>query len=253
MEVNYIKQLTEALIRFSDDDRLNPSHVSLYLALFQFWNINRFQNPISINRSEVMRVSKIGSKSTYHRCINELSNWNYLEYRPSKNPMKGSTVNMYTFGTSSGTSDDQVLDMKSPKNEQVLGQVVGQVLVPSINSINNKNITNKNKRKDESNSSPPSPSLKNKSIKKKKRFIPPKLEETKSFFQEQKSTTQNAEMFQNHFESNGWLVGGKTKMKDWKAAARNWILRSNNFANPKSTAAANRLNVNQNKDYGEPL
>jgi len=25
----------------------------------------------------------------------------------------------------------------------------------------------------------------------------------------------------NHFESNGWLVSGKAKMKNWKAAARN--------------------------------
>ncbi|MEX1191935.1 MAG: hypothetical protein WEA99_08170, partial [Brumimicrobium sp.] len=136
--------------------------------------MNRFQNPISINRSEVMRISKIGSKSTYHRCINELSNWNYLEYRPSKNPMKGSIINMYTFGTSSGTSGEQVLDMKSPKNEQVLGQVMGQVLVPSINSINNKNITNKNKRKGESHSPHSSQTPKRKT---QKRFSPPSQNE----------------------------------------------------------------------------
>ncbi len=231
-------------MKFSDDDRLNPSHVSLYLALFQFWNMNRFHNPISINRSEVMRISKIGSKSTYHRCISELSNWNYLEYRPSKNPMKGSTVNMYTFGTSSGTSTKQVVVHNSPKN----GQVVGQVLVPSINSINNTNKKNSNKQSKGESNSPNS-----KKRKTQKRFSPPSLNEIIEFFKEKKATTEDAEKFFNHFESNGWLVGGKTKMKDWQAAARNWILRSNNFANPKSTAAANRLNVNQNKDYGEPL
>ena len=246
MAVNYIKQLTQALVKFSDDDRLNPSHVSLYLALFQFWNMNRFQNPISINRSEVMRISKIGSKSTYHRCINELSKWNYLEYKPSKNPMKGSTINMYTFGTSSGTSDEQVLDMKNPKNEQVLGQVVGQVLVPSINSINNKNITNKNKQ--ESKGELHSPTQKT-----QKRFSPPSMNDVIEFFKEKKSNSQQAEMFFNHFESNGWKVGGRTKMKDWKAAARNWIMRSADFAGVKNQPKPNRLNVNQNKNYGEPL
>ena len=29
--------------------------------------------------------------------------------------------------------------------------------------------------------------------------------------------------FYNHYEANGWKVGGRTKMKDWKAAVRNWV------------------------------
>ena len=242
MKVNYIKQLTEALMKFSDDDRLNPSHVSLYLALFQFWNINRFQNPISINRSEVMRISKIGSKSTYHRCITELSTWNYLEYRPSKNPMKGSTINMYTFGTSSGTSDEQVLDMKSPKNEQV----VGQVLVPSINSINNTNNNKTSKGRKYELHSPNAPR------KTQKRFSPPPLDEIIKFFKEKNANTEDAEKFFNHFESNGWKVGGKTKMKDWQTAARNWIKRSEEFKNQKNQTTS-RLKVNESKNYDIPL
>jgi hypothetical protein len=31
----------------------------------------------------------------------------------------------------------------------------------------------------------------------------------------------DAERFVDHYESNGWMVG-RTKMKDWKAAVRNW-------------------------------
>ncbi|PHR48164.1 MAG: transcriptional regulator [Fluviicola sp.] len=227
-------------MRISDDDRLNPSHVSLYLALFQFWNMNRFQNPISINRSEVMRISKIGSKSTYHRCINELSDWNYLEYRPSKNPMKGSAINMYIFGTSSGTSGDQVVDFKSPKNEQV----VGQVLVPSINSINN---TNNNKTSKGELHSPQTQKRKT-----QKRFSPPTLEEVIEFFNEKKASTVDAEKYFNHFQSNGWKVGGRTKMKDWKAAARNWIMRSNEFKKINDPTSS-RLNVNESKNYDIPL
>ena len=33
---------------------------------------------------------------------------------------------------------------------------------------------------------------------------------------------REAEKFCDHFSSNGWKVGGKTPMKDWKAALRNW-------------------------------
>jgi len=36
---------------------------------------------------------------------------------------------------------------------------------------------------------------------------------------------EQAEMFYDHFESNGWMVG-KNKMKKWEAAARNWIRNS---------------------------
>ena len=117
--------------------------------------------------------------------------------------------------------------------------------------VTQKNNINSNKRKGESHSPPRSPSSKKKSKSKKKKFIPPKLEETKAFFQEQQSTIQNAEMFQNHFESNGWLVGGKTKMKDWKAAARNWIMRSEEFQKNKNPK--NRLHTNEDKAYDIPL
>jgi len=33
---------------------------------------------------------------------------------------------------------------------------------------------------------------------------------------------EEAEAFYDHFESNGWKVGGKAAMKDWHAAARTW-------------------------------
>lgn len=36
----------------------------------------------------------------------------------------------------------------------------------------------------------------------------------------------NPQEFFDHFESNGWKVGGKAPMKDWRAAARNWSRRN---------------------------
>jgi hypothetical protein len=81
----------------------------------------------------------------------------------------------------------------------------------------------------------------------------PNLEQVKEFFKEKNKTDLDAEKFFNHFESNGWLVGGKSKMKNWQAAARNWILNSDKFQSQKKQPSPGNLNVNQNKDYSIPL
>ena len=74
--MNYIKHLTGFFEKVSIDFELNPTHISLYMAVFQLWNQNRFQNPIGISRDELMRISKISSTATFHKCIKELSNHN---------------------------------------------------------------------------------------------------------------------------------------------------------------------------------
>ena len=150
--MNYIKHLTGFFEKVALDRTLNPTHISLYIALFQFWNCNRFKNPISISRDEVMRISKISSKATYHKCLKNLHALGYIDYQPSYNPFRGSHVILFNF------SEDLKPFSKSerkPKNELVSEQVlnksytssetsVEQALVPSINYINNTNNLNEN-------------------------------------------------------------------------------------------------------------
>ena len=52
------------------------------------------------------------------------------------------------------------------------------------------------------------------------RFKKPKIIEIKKYINERGSLI-NAEKFYDYYESNGWKVG-KNKMKNWKAAVRNW-------------------------------
>ncbi len=81
--------------------------------------------------------------------------------------------------------------------------------------------------------------------------FPPSLEHVKIYFDEKSIPAIEAEKFFNYFESNSWLVGGRAKMKDWKAAARNWILNIPKFT-PKHPNN-NQTNLNKSKNYGEPL
>lgn|SRR3990167_842269 len=58
-------------------------------------------------------------------------------------------------------------------------------------------------------------------------FAHPLLETVKEYFKEIESNALEAEKFFDYFSSNGWRVG-RNPMKDWQAAARNWVKRSYN-------------------------
>jgi hypothetical protein len=139
-DINYIKHLNGVFVQFAKDSRLNPTHISLYVALFQLWNYNFFKDEFYINREEVMQYSKIGSKSTYHRCIKELSHWKYLLYTPSHNPFKGSRIKMFDFGTSTKQALYPSRTNIETSNEQALVRINKHIQTIE----NNKNI---NKRK----------------------------------------------------------------------------------------------------------
>jgi hypothetical protein len=247
--MNYIKHLAGFFERVAGDERLNPTHVSMYVSLFQFWNASRFQNPISISRNELMRVSKISAKATYHKCIRELNDYGYLQYRPSYNPFKGSLVYLFNFQAGS----EQALVTDRTKNETS----IEQAQEPYINNTNiiNQTVTNKDKQVQKSDvQNLDRLGKKEKSSAKKERsvFVTPQLKQVQEYFASQKYPAVEAEKFYNYFQSNGWLVGGRTIMKDWQAAARNWILNSKKFTAGKSVKAKH-LHASTNKNYSEPL
>jgi hypothetical protein len=279
--MNYIKHLSGFFQKIIYDTDLNPTHVSLYMALFQTWNVNRFQNPISITRNEMMRISKIYSKATYHKCINELHAKEYIKYEPSHNPFKGSLiyVNNLEISPEQPSKKEQRKSKKEPPTEHPIKQVENkhkasplptprQALVSYINNTNNTNVSkieNDSVLEKNSNNDIPDSSFLIPNEKKKKKCrekkettqsIPPKLDDVKQYFISQQTEEIEAERFFNHFQSNGWLVGGKSKMYDWKASANNWILNLQSFK-PFKMAISNpvpgNLKTSNQKKYDEPL
>lgn len=53
-----------------------------------------------------------------------------------------------------------------------------------------------------------------------KRFTPPTVEQVRAYCEERRNMV-DPQRFVDFYESKGWVVG-KTKMKDWRAAVRNW-------------------------------
>jgi hypothetical protein len=89
-----VKELTRFYNAIQNDARIGSSHISLYMALFQLYNLNGFKNPIDIYRKGVMRIAKIRGIATFHKCINDLTAFGYIEYLPSYDSAKLSQVNL---------------------------------------------------------------------------------------------------------------------------------------------------------------
>ncbi len=275
--MNYIKHLTGFFDKVIQDRHLNPIHISLYIALFQQWNINRFQNPISITRDEMMRISKIASKATYHKCIRELNDKGFLKYDPSFNRYRGSMVFLFNFSDENKPVQkkernegkiepiiEQVLDKLQTATETTSRTSTEQALVPSINYINNTNNSNIVKLENESElaekideeniSNFENEEGKQKKLREKnKEFTNPTFDQVKTFFLENNFPELEAYKFYNYFASIGWLVGGKIPMVDWNAAAQNWILNTPKFNNHEPPNRSAHLNTTTEKNYDEPL
>ncbi|MFN8114939.1 MAG: transcriptional regulator [Bacteroidia bacterium] len=230
-----------------------------------------------------MRLSKIGSVNTYIKCIKELDKWQYIKYVPSHNPLKGSLVNLYNFNNTNDNATDISNDKSNNKtHEKTNGNTKKQLVIPSINTINNTNqsngLNNSTLKVDEKNNliskgdetkerKKVAPKKESKSLPAQPKNKKPTAQEVANYFTSKMCTAAEGEKFFNYFESNGWLVGGKTPMKNWHAAANNWIMNIDKFKNngthkqeSKSGAAAGlpnsragHLHSTTDKNFSEPL
>jgi hypothetical protein len=78
-----IKELTQFYAAIRNDSRIGISHISVYIAHFQLYNLNHFKNPVEITRVVVMELAKISGLATYHKCIKDLVEFGYIQYQPS--------------------------------------------------------------------------------------------------------------------------------------------------------------------------
>ena len=70
------------------------------------------------------------------------------------------------------------------------------------------------------------------------RFTPPSEDEAINYFDEQGSSAAEAKSFLDYYAANGWKVGGRATMKNWQAAARNWIRRAGQYSHPQTKQVA---------------
>lgn len=86
-------------------------------------------------------------------------------------------------------------------------------------------------------------------------FTPPTPDQVRDYFFEIGVNGQEFEKFHDHYTANGWKIAGKTKMKDWKAACRNWkrnIEKFKNDTNGKQPKSA-RSEMDKLRDWYESV
>jgi hypothetical protein len=215
--------------------------------------------------------------ATYHKCLKNLHALGYIKYEPSFNPYKGSHVYLFNFAEDlkpnqkkdKATSnfehvDEQVVNKLCTSDETGIEQVNEIALVPSINYTNNTNSKNDLDIENLGELAKKNENMipffkkefveeKEKSSAKKEKDNIPLYEEVIAFFSEQSFPELEANKFYNYFKSNGWLIGGKTPMADWQAAAKNWMLNVPKFINHGRTDSTKQFDTSAGKDYSEPL
>lgn len=78
-------------------------------------------------------------------------------------------------------------------------------------------------------------------------FVIPTVDEVRSYCDERHNSV-DPEHFVDFYQAKGWMVG-KNKMKDWKAAIRNWEKSTNRTRDPKRTP----LSVQEMEDFVNKL
>ncbi|MBJ7880513.1 hypothetical protein [Gelidibacter salicanalis] len=273
--MNYIKLLNAAYEKFLLDDRLNPPHISLYMALFQEWNSSRFAIQFYVNRTDLMTASKIRSKSSYHRCVTDLNSWNYLSYFPSKSPYKGSKIKMSILCTDDEANMgcdspilEHVAELYSPKNKPTLelySPISGEYS-PILEQV--AELYSPNYEPIMGHYSPTTGLKMGSTINNTKQVNiikqPKGWQAVINFFLEKSFTADEGKKFFEHYENRNWKTSDGKTIRDWRALAANWMDRAelysqentsnkNQLSHPDGYRDKDNLRTTKTKDYGQPL
>lgn len=87
-----LPELTAFFCSIKDDSRISPVHISLFMAIIQFWKDNDYKSPICVFGHELMSLAKISGVATYHKSIHQLEEYGYIRYEPSYDRFVGSSI-----------------------------------------------------------------------------------------------------------------------------------------------------------------
>lgn len=83
--------------RTRKDPRIGTAHIGFFAVIAYLCRCSGNGNPcFRAHRDTLMAVAKISSASTLYKYLNELSDYGYISYKPSRNPAKGTLIGITT-------------------------------------------------------------------------------------------------------------------------------------------------------------
>jgi len=231
--MNFISHVNNFFMHQHKEQQLTATHISLYMALFQYWNYHRFPPTFTLYRNSLMRLSGIGSRNTYSKCLKELHDQGYLQYHPAENTSRPS-VSMFPLDVITAKGKTEQAPVKSEHapgaDMDILQLKIGSLPGPDVDPFN-KTVANV--------------------VNRERQTLPPPQEQVFVYFQQLSYPEQEACKFFAHYQANGWMLGGRTPIVSWQAAADKWM--RNEIKNKPNANNRNNGHTQQNKDYEQPL
>lgn len=115
---------------FNNPDKVRPTHVSLYLFL---WNQNNRANWVEWFKCPydlAMQGACIGNKGTYYRCLDELKDWNLIDYKKGINNYKAPQIMLIQLYKSEPLTGQVTVPLSEQVSEQLTEPLSGLLTVP---------------------------------------------------------------------------------------------------------------------------
>ena len=89
---NLSEKLSDFLALSPEKFLFGRTHICLYASILVMCEQQKRGNTVEVSRKKLMHLSQIKSNATYHMCMTELVNRNYINYKPSYHPIIGSQI-----------------------------------------------------------------------------------------------------------------------------------------------------------------
>lgn len=194
---------------FANPELINPNHTAIFFFAIEHCNRLGGKDKFGLPTSMAMDAIGIKNYNTYSRYFRDLVEWGFIiMVQKSTNQYSSNIISLSSGTSKNGKALDKAMIKHASKQMQSTYESTPQSNVSIDKQTNNKPIN-----KEKENNSKSRPSDKN---------------EVYLFFKEiglNGHSDVESQKFIDHYTSNGWKIGGRTQMKDWQAAARNWASR----------------------------
>ena len=100
---------------FNEPEKARPTHISLYLFLFNQNNranwVEWFKCPYDL----AMHGARIGNKGTYYRCLDDLKEWGIIDYKKGINNFKAPLIKLFQLYDSVPLTEQVNVPLSEPQ------------------------------------------------------------------------------------------------------------------------------------------